>query len=48
MNCVLFTKMDQVFSQKNKPFKKYWENGKNIGKVREIFQFGEVGIMYKW
>ena len=26
MNCVLFAKMDQVFSLKNKTLKKYWKN----------------------
>ena len=35
MNCVLFAKMGQVFSLKNKTLKKYWKNGKNTGKVRE-------------
>ena len=27
--------MDQVFSKENKTLKKYWEIGKNTGKVRE-------------
>ena len=36
MNCVLFAKMDQVFSlKKNKTLKKYWKNGKNSGKIKE-------------
>ena len=35
MNCVLFAKMDQVFSKENKTLKKYWKIGKNTGKVRE-------------
>ena len=35
MNCVLFAKMDQVFSKENKTLKKYWKIGRNTGKVRE-------------
>ena len=39
MNCVLFAKMDQVFSKENKTLKKYWKIGekywKSQGKVRE-------------
>ena len=30
MNCVLFAKLDQVFSLKNKTLKKYWKNGKKV------------------
>ena len=31
MNCVLFAKMDQVFSlKKNRTLEKYWKNGKKI------------------
>ena len=31
MNCVLFAKMDQVFSKENKTVKKkYWKTGKKI------------------
>ena len=30
MNCVLFAKMDQVFSKENKTLKKYWKIGKKI------------------
>ena len=30
MNCVLFAKMDQVFSLQNETFEKYWKNGKKI------------------
>ena len=26
MNCVLFAKVDQVFSKKNKTLKKYWKS----------------------
>ena len=37
MNCVLFAKMDQVFSLKKQNIKKYWKNGKkDTGKVREL------------
>ena len=35
MTCMLFAKMDQVFSKKTKYLKKYWKMGKNTGKVRE-------------
>ena len=45
MNCVLFAKMDQVFSLKNKTLKKYWKMGKNTGKVREFCQAEKVGTM---
>ena len=42
MNCVLFAKMDQVFSKENKTLKKYWKIGekywKSQGKVREFCQ----------
>ena len=50
MNCVLFTKMDQVFSKESKTLKKntgklekkYW---KSQGKVREFCQSGKVGTL---
>ena len=45
MNCVLFAKMDQVFSKENKTLKKYWKIGKNTGKVREFCQSGKVGTL---
>ena len=45
MNCVLFAKMDQVFSLKNKTLKKYWKMGKNTGKVREFCQAEKVETM---
>ena len=49
MNCVLFAKMDQVFSKKNKTLKKYWKIGKKYwksqGKVREFCQSGKVGTL---
>ena len=35
MNCVLFPKMDQVFSLR-KNIKKYFKMGKHTGKVREF------------
>ena len=48
MNCVLFAKMDQVFSKENKTLKKYWKIGKkNTGKVREFCQSGKVGTLIK-
>ena len=47
MNCVLFAKMDQVFSKENKTLKKILENWKkNSGKVREFCQSGKVGSLY--
>ena len=47
MNCVLFAKVDQVFSLKknNKTLKKYWKVAKNTGKVREFCQSGKVGTL---
>ena len=49
MNCVLFAKMDQVFSLGNRTLKKYWKNGKKYwksqGKVREFCQSGKVGTL---
>ena len=48
MNCVLFAKMDQVFSLK-KTIKRILQNGKNNwksqGKVGEFRQSGKVGTM---
>ena len=47
MNCVLFAKMDQVFSKENKTLKKILENWKeNTGKVMEFCQSGKVGTLY--
>ena len=46
MNCVLFAKMDQVFSKENKTLKKYWKIGKNTGKVGEFCHSGKVGTLY--
>ena len=38
MNCVLFAKMDQVFSFKKKKHQKNTgQNGQNTGKVRENY-----------
>ena len=52
MNCVLFAKMGQVFSLKNKTLKKYWKNGKKYwksqGKVREFCQSRKVGTLFTW
>ena len=49
MNCVLFAKMDQVFSKENKTLKKYWKSGKKYwksqGKVREFCLSGKVGTL---
>ena len=49
MNCVLFAKMDQVFSKENQTLKKYWKIGekywKSQGKVREFCQSGKVGTL---
>ena len=51
MNCVLFAKMDQVFSKENKTLKKYLENWKKYwksqGKVREFCHSGKVGTLKK-
>ena len=50
MNCVLFAKMDRVFSKENKTLKKYWKIGekywKSQGKVREFCQSGKVGTLF--
>ena len=43
MDCVLFAKMDQVFSKENITLKKYWKIGKNTGKVREFCHSGKSG-----
>ena len=42
MNCVLFAKMDQLFSVKNRTLKKYWKMAKNTGKVRKFCQSRKV------
>ena len=46
MNCVLFAKMDQVFSKENKTLKKYSKIGKNTGKVRD--KSGNIVSPEKW
>ena len=47
MNCVLFAKMDQVFSKENKTLKKNTGKlEKNTGKVREFCQSGKVGTLF--
>ena len=47
MNCVLFAKMDQVFSKENKTLKKYWKIGKKIlqksGKSQGILSVWKSG-----
>ena len=49
MNCVLFAKMDQVFSLKKiKTLKQNWKMEKITGKVREFCQSGKVGTMFTW
>ena len=49
MNCVLFAKMNQVFSLKKINLRKYWKYGnkywKSQGKVREFCQSGKVGTL---
>ena len=43
MNCVLFDKMDQVFSLKKKTIKKYWKNGKRYWKSQGILSERKSG-----
>ena len=43
MNCVLFDKMDQVFSLKKKNIKKYWKNGKRYWKSQGILSDRKSG-----
>ena len=43
MNCVLFAKMDQVFSKENKTLKKYLENWKKYWKSQGILSFRKSG-----
>ena len=49
MKCVLFAKMDQVFSLKKQNIKKVLENGKKYWKsqrkVTEFCQSGKVGTL---
>ena len=49
MNCILFAKIDQVFSLKNRTLKKYRKNGKKYWKsqgiVREFCQSRKVGTL---
>ena len=40
MNCVLFAKMDQIFSLKKQTLKNTPKNGKSTGNVREFCQSG--------
>ena len=43
MNCVLFAKMDQVFSEENKTLKKYWKFGKKYWKSQGILSVRKSG-----
>ena len=43
MNCVLFAKMDQVFSKENKTLKKYWKIGKKYWKSQGILSVRKSG-----
>ena len=43
MNCVLFAKMDQVFSKENKTLKKYWKIGKKYWKSQGILSIQKSG-----
>ena len=46
MNCVLFDKMDKVFSlKKNKTLNKILENKNNAGKVREFCKSEKVATI---
>ena len=45
MTCVLFAKMDQVLSLKNKTFKEYWKNENKYWKNQVICKSGKVGTM---
>ena len=43
MNCVLFAKMDQVFSKENKTLKKYWKIGEKYWKSLGILSVRKSG-----
>ena len=43
MNCVLFAKMDQVFSKENKTIKKYLKIGKKYWKSQGILSVRKSG-----
>ena len=43
MTCVLFAKMDQVFSKENKTLKKYWKIGKKYWKSQGILSVRKSG-----
>ena len=50
MNCVLFAKMDQVFSKENKTLKKYWKIGKKYWKsqgILSVWQSGNPGFWFE-
>ena len=43
MNCILFAKMDQVFSKENKTLKKYWKIGEKYWKSQGILSVRKSG-----
>ena len=43
MTCVLFAKIDQVFSKENKTLKKYWKIGKKYWKSQGILSVRKSG-----
>ena len=43
MNCVLFAKLDTVFSLKKENIKKYWKNGENSEKGQGILSVLKSG-----
>ena len=43
MNCVLFAKMDQVFSKENQTLKKYWKIGEKYWKSQGILSVRKSG-----
>ena len=43
MNCVLFAKIDQVFSLGNRALKIYWKNGKKYWKSQGILSVQKSG-----
>ena len=43
MNCVLFAKMDQVFSKENQTLKNYWKIGEKYWKSQGILSVRKSG-----
>ena len=43
MNCVLFAKMDQVFSKENQTLNKYWKIGEKYWKSQGILSVRKSG-----